>query len=47
MRHPGVPQIEKKGHREMNSKMVVVVVGAIPSAMLADYYHQGKGNRLT
>ena len=27
MRHPGVPQKLKMGPREMNSKMVVVVVG--------------------
>ena len=30
MRHPGVPQKRKMGPREMNSKMVVVVVGASP-----------------
>ena len=27
MHHPGVPQKRKMGSREMNSKMVVVVVG--------------------
>ena len=34
MRHPGVPQKRKMGPREMNSKMVVVVVG--PSLITTD-----------
>ena len=36
MRHPGVPQIEKTGFREMSSKVVVVVFG--PS--LISFVHQ-------